>query len=309
MAGWTNRGKFNVFGHFFRNVAAPTDFRAMLCTSIAAPTADTDTFAALTEIAAGNGYTSGGITLARSAVGFDVLTENDTNDRGELQLADLVWTASGGPIPSSGNGARYLVLTDDNVTINSREVLCYWDLTSDRSVTDGQALTLADFEIRLFNAAANAQWTNRGKVTVLDAYFRGAALDANLQVMLITDAVVPTADTNLFSELTEIAAGNGYVSGGGAPGDLARNATDFDVLTEDDTGDRAFTQFVDAVWTAAGGPIPASGNGARYAVLTDDNVTIGSREVYAWFDLGAARSVSDTQTITLQDMELGLTES
>jgi hypothetical protein len=62
------------------------------------------------------------------------------------------------------------------------------------------------------------------------------------------------------------------------------------------------------VWTASTGPLPASGGGARYAVLTDDNGTVSSREVLAYFDLVSDRVVSDGQTITLQDSELLLSE-
>ena len=73
----------------------------------------------------------------------------DASDYALLQIKDVVWTASGGPIPASGNGARYAVLTDDNVTQGSREVYFYWDLVSDRSVSSGQTLTLQDMETRV----------------------------------------------------------------------------------------------------------------------------------------------------------------
>jgi hypothetical protein len=150
-----------------------------------------------------------------------------------------------------------------------------------------------------------AGWTNKLKAKVLDWVFRGTALPTNFYVALVTSAVAPTADTNTLSQLTEIAAGNGYTSGGIS---LTKNATDFDVNTEDDINDRGLVQIKDLVWAAAGGPIPASGSGARYAVLTDDNVTIGSREVYGYWDLTSDRTVSDTQTLTLQDCELRINE-
>lgn len=149
MAGWTNKGKFQMLGRIYRAVALPTNYYVALFTSAVAPVADTNTKGELTEIAAGNGYTAGGISLTAGATDFDVITEDDTNDRGLIQIKDLVWTASGGPIPSSGNGARYAAFTDDNVTQGSREVYHYWDLTSDRSVSDTQTLTLQDCEIRI----------------------------------------------------------------------------------------------------------------------------------------------------------------
>ena len=149
MPGVTNRGKFNILGQKYRGVTIPTNYYVALVTSAVAPTADTNTLGELTQIAVGNGYADGGIQLTPNATDFDVLTEDDTNDRALAQVRDLVWTASGGPIPASGNGARYAVLTDDNVTVGSREIEAFWDLVSDRTVSDGQTLTLQDCEIRL----------------------------------------------------------------------------------------------------------------------------------------------------------------
>lgn len=149
MAGWTNRGKYNVLNMVYRNSAEPTNFYLFLATSAAAPTADTNVKSDLTEVATGNGYTAGGISIARNSTDFDVLTEDDTNDRALIQLKDMVWTASGGNLPGSGSGARYAALTDDNVTLASREVYQFFDLSSDRVVSDTQTLTLQNCEIRL----------------------------------------------------------------------------------------------------------------------------------------------------------------
>ena len=145
----TNRGKYLILQEFFRN---PTEFTTLyiaLITSAAAPTVDTNTFSELTEIAAGNGYTAGGISLSRNSTDFDTLTEDDSGNLASIQIRDVVWTASGGTLPGSGNGARYAILTDDNGTQGSRQVIAYWDLTSDRSVSSGQTLTLQNCEIRL----------------------------------------------------------------------------------------------------------------------------------------------------------------
>ena len=149
MPGWTNKLKYNILGWTFRGVALPTNFYVALVTSAVAPTADTNTKSELTEIANGNGYTTGGISLTKNTTDFDVLTEDDANDRGLIQIKDLVWTASGGSLPGSGGGARYAILTDDNATQGSREVFAYFDLSSDRSVSNGQTLTLQDCELRI----------------------------------------------------------------------------------------------------------------------------------------------------------------
>jgi hypothetical protein len=150
MAGFTNKGKAHALASTFQNVWSPTTtYYIALCTSAVAPVADTNTLSQLTEIAAGNGYTAGGKVVARNATDFDTLDENDTGDFGSLMIIDQVWTASGGTIPSSGDGARYAVLLDDHATPSAREVFAYWDLTSDRSVSSGQTLTLADCDLRL----------------------------------------------------------------------------------------------------------------------------------------------------------------
>lgn len=149
MAGWTNKGKFSIFDAYFRNTGAPTNFFVALVTSATAPTAATNLMSDLTEIAAGNGYTTGGFSLDRNSTDFDVLTEDDTNNRGDIQIKDVTWTASGGSIPASGDGARYAVITDDNGTVANREVYAFWDLSSDRTVSDTQVLTLQDLELRL----------------------------------------------------------------------------------------------------------------------------------------------------------------
>lgn len=147
-------------------------------------------------------------------------------------------------------------------------------------------------------------WTNKGKAFVLDL-IRGAAVPTNYYLALVTAAVAPSADTNVLADLTEISDDNGYTEGGY---ELDPNATDFDTLTEDDGNDRGGLQLKDIVFTAAAGPIPSAGDGARYAVLTDDNAVVADREVYFYWDLGADRAVSDTQSITLQDLEIRITE-
>ena len=143
----TNRGVANMEEVVFQGATPPTNFYAALVTSATAPTVDTNTLGELTEIAAGNGYTAGGIQLSRNAVDFAV-TEDDGNDRADTVIKDLVWTATGGALPASGSGASYLVLTDDNGTLGSREVWAYWDLSGPISVSSGQSLTVQDATMR-----------------------------------------------------------------------------------------------------------------------------------------------------------------
>ncbi len=142
--------------------------------------------------------------------------------------------------------------------------------------------------------------TNRGAYVLLGYAFRGGTVPTNYYIALATNDTPPTVDSNTVSDCSQIATGNGYSDGGAQ---LTSGATDFDVYTEDDANDRAFVQIKDIVFTASGGNLPGSGNGARWALLTDDNVTVASREVYAAFDLTSDRTVSDGQDLTIQDME------
>ena len=149
MAGMTNKGKYWVFDWVFRGASLPSNYYVALVTDAVTPDADTDTLGDLTQIQLGNGYTDGGYSLTPNGTDFDDLQENDTDNRAEIQIKDVTWSASTGPIPSSGDGARYAVLLDDNATEASRIVIGWWDLESDRTVSDGQDLTLQDLELRL----------------------------------------------------------------------------------------------------------------------------------------------------------------
>jgi hypothetical protein len=119
-----------------------------LLTPATAPTAGTDTIAAVTQVADGNGYSTGGYTIARNTTDWDTFTESDTGSRAFAQLKDVVWTASGGAIPGSGSGARYAALGNFTSTLASTEIWYYWDLSSERTVSDGQTITLQDAEVR-----------------------------------------------------------------------------------------------------------------------------------------------------------------
>lgn len=136
---------------------------------------------------------------------------------------------------------------------------------------------------------------------MLRMLFRGYTIPTNYYVALVTDATAPTPETDTLSDLTEIAAGNGYTTGGYQ---LDPNSTDFDTVSFSDVDDYAWVQIKDIAWTASGGAIPSSGDGARYAVLTDDNATVADREVYNYWDLASARSVSSGQVLTLQDLQI-----
>jgi hypothetical protein len=144
----TNRGKLRLL-NFFGSTNTPATFRVFLLTPATAPTAGTNTISAVTQVAQGNGYNTGGMTIALNTTDFDTFTEQDGSTNALVQLRDLVWTASGGPIPASGSGARYAFLGNYTSTLASTEMWCWWDLTSERTVSDGQTLTLQNCQIQV----------------------------------------------------------------------------------------------------------------------------------------------------------------
>lgn len=151
MPGWTNRGKQRVLQYAFRNEDVPTNYKLLLATSATAPTKLLTTTTGITEIPAGNGYTAGGATVARSTAGFDVAAVSTTIDSGTgyVQLADVVFTATtAGSIPSSGTGARWALLTT-STNAGAEDVLQYFSLGSARTVGAGQSLTVQDAQVNV----------------------------------------------------------------------------------------------------------------------------------------------------------------
>jgi len=78
------------------------------------------------EIADGNGYTTGGVTLT-----LDAVTENDTTDKLEVTWNNQTITASGGDIPDF----KFVVVYDDTSTDNT--IIFCVDLDTTISLTDG----------------------------------------------------------------------------------------------------------------------------------------------------------------------------
>ncbi len=148
--GMTQRGLKLLFDYALQGVTVPTNFYVALVTDATAPAWATTTLGGLTEIAAGNGYTSGGFSLTPNTTDFDAQVLNSAPDFVDQQVKDVTWTASGGNIPGSGDGASYAVLTTDEGTVANRQVLAYWPLPSEPiTVASGLTLTLIDAFMRL----------------------------------------------------------------------------------------------------------------------------------------------------------------
>ena len=141
--------------------------------------------------------------------------------------------------------------------------------------------------------------TNEVVIVAWDPTIVGESFDAETFVSDGTQTMheAPGPITDTMADLVETPAVNGYTSGGI---EVLRSGTGFLAVVEDDVAHFAGIPLQSVMWTASGGDLGP----ARYAVLRDNNGTIPSSIVLAYFDLGAARTVSDTQSITLPDLEL-----
>ena len=144
----TNRGLKLMLQYAFQNVSAPTKFYAILLPSGSTVTVDVNTVSDTTEIPAGNGYTSGGITVTRNNLGFINLTENDTSDYATIEVKDCDFETSGGAIPTSGD-IRYMAITTDEAAVADRQIIAIFDLGSSITIPDGKYLHVRDSTIKL----------------------------------------------------------------------------------------------------------------------------------------------------------------
>lgn len=102
-----------------------------------------------------------------------------------------------------------------------------------------------------------------------------------LKVMLTL--VAPVASNSVKGDLTEIAAGNGYTTGGSA----------VTITSSAQTGGTYKLVGDDVVFTASGGAIADF----RYAVLYND--TEASDALIGWWDNGATVSLGDGDSVTI----------
>jgi hypothetical protein len=147
MAGWTDLGaqRWNEMASGRR--ARPTNFYIALIASAVAPNQSTATLGQLTQVAAGNGYPSGGYPLNPNSADF--YDSGVTSHKGYQKIRNIQVSANGGPIPASGSVPKYAVLTDDNVVIANREVYHYWDLGTVATLNDGFIDSINGLEMRI----------------------------------------------------------------------------------------------------------------------------------------------------------------
>lgn len=102
----------------------------------------------------------------------------------------------------------------------------------------------------------------------------------SLKVMLTN--VAPVATNTQKTDLTDIAAGNGYSAGGSAP----------TISSSLQTSGVYKLTLADLVFTATGAVGPF-----RYAVLYNDTAT--NKELIGWYDYGASITLASGETFTV----------
>ena len=112
-------------------------------------TFDKDAHATLSDVSAselanGNGYTTGGETLANVDTSS---IENDTDDRSEISWDTVSWTASGGSIgPTPG-----AIIYDDTTADDT--IVAYLDFGGEETIPSGTPLNINTPTIRLGDSA------------------------------------------------------------------------------------------------------------------------------------------------------------
>lgn len=97
--------------------------------------------------------------------------------------------------------------------------------------------------------------------------------------------VAPVATNTIFSNITEISAGNGYTAGGTAT-----------TITVSETTGTTTVSGTQVVFTASGGSIGPF----RYVVLYNDTTSSPNKPLVGWWDYGSSITLADTETFTVK---------
>jgi hypothetical protein len=132
-----------------------------------------------------------------------------------------------------------------------------------------------------------AIWRDKDAASVTLSKFSAA--------LIMASTPVPTADTNIISELTE-ASGNGY-----ARVDVPISAVGWTSVTEDDTNDKSVATLQDCSYSAT----PGSIGPVRYLVVVDVTNTYGvgsaSAQVVWCFGMAADVTINAGTTVIFQN--------
>jgi len=134
--GLTDRGQVMLLKFAFGEETVPTNFKVKLVTDTTiAPTVNL--FSSLNEIPAGGGYSTGGQTFDKTDMTFTQYS-GDIHASAVVTDETILWTATG-PIPSSGTGYTFAVITDGSTDDN---VIAYVDLEGPDSLNENEILSV-----------------------------------------------------------------------------------------------------------------------------------------------------------------------
>ncbi len=112
----------------------------------------------------------------------------------------------------------------------------------------------------------------------------GHELNADILRVALVNSPAPVDTNELFGDLTEIAAGNGYAAGGDDVTNLYSEALGVGTMTA-----------TDVVFTASGGTIGPF----RYVILYNDKTGPPLDPLVAWWDYGSNLTLQDQESFTV----------
>lgn len=145
---WTDYGVRRVLHYALVNDATrPTDMDVRLLANLTTNMSDHTEVEDWTviqgnEVAAGGGYSTGGLPVTITTSGNDWTIAEDGDGNQDATMADKQWTASGSGITALGAA----LVVDEGGT---EKVWAIWDFGGSVSVTAGGTLTLTGCELRI----------------------------------------------------------------------------------------------------------------------------------------------------------------
>ena len=141
-------------------------------------------------------------------------------------------------------------------------------------------------------------WTNIGKQRMFEQFFEASSAPSDFYLAASPSSAEFNASTVYVSSVGEVTASGGYVSGGllverggGVSGFLTTTGVDF-----------AIAQLSGSYVLSAN--TGQSINDVKVFMLTDDNATVGGREIYAYWSTGSDVDIGDGSTLTITSASL-----
>ena len=140
-------------------------------------------------------------------------------------------------------------------------------------------------------------WTNIGKQRMFEQFFEASSAPSDFYLAASPSSAEFNASTVYVSSVGEVTASGGYVAGGllverggGVSGFLTTTGVDFAIAELSGS----------YVLSGSGGTI----NDVKVFMLTDDNATVGGREIYAYWSTGSDVDIGGDSTLTITSASL-----